>query len=79
MLKFIVVFLVAAVIEVIQVVTTNKSFYEGKKDQNALEYIAHRVDTPSLGYVPGRRTYDEKHKLYVTDYKYEWEYQEKST
>ena len=48
MLKFIVVFLVAAVIEVIQVVITNKSFYDGKKDQNALEYIAHRVDTPKV-------------------------------
>ncbi|MBR4462582.1 MAG: hypothetical protein IKS51_08395 [Erysipelotrichaceae bacterium] len=77
MLKFVLVFLLAAVIEAVQMMLINKNYFEGEKDPEALEYIAHRIDTPSFGYVPGRSSYDEKHGRHVREYKYEWEYQGK--
>lgn len=77
MFKFVLIFVIAAVIEAIQMVVIKDSFFEGESDPDAIPYMAHRVDFPSFGYIPGRTTYDEKHGRNVTDYKYEWEYQGK--
>lgn len=48
-----------------------------QEDPMALSYKARKVDEPSFNYIPGRTTYDEKSKRYVTDWKYEWEYKGK--
>ena len=77
MLKIILFLLIAAGIEALQMITIKKSYYEGKSDPNVITYVAHKVRTPSFNYIPGRTTYDEKSERYVTDWKYEWEYQGK--
>lgn len=77
MYKLMLTFLIAAVIEALQMMLIKKDYFEGKDDPNALTYIAHRVDKPSFNYIPGRTTYDEEHGRYVADWKYEWEYKGK--
>lgn len=77
MLKLIVFALIAVCIEVILLARDKNQDKPVKEDPMALPYTAYRVDEPGFGYIPGRSTYNEKTKRYVTDWKYEWEYQGK--
>ena len=77
MIKFIIVLLGAAVVEVLQMILLRDFYSKGDGDPNAIPYVARKVFAPSFGYTPGETTYDEKYKRYVTGYKYEWEYQGK--
>jgi hypothetical protein len=66
--------LTAAVIEALQMIVVSKDYYEGKPDPDAITWTAHKDHKPAFNYIPGRSTYDDKHKRYVTDWRYEWEY-----
>ena len=77
MFKLILICLVAAVIEAIQMVVIKKDFFCGKQDPNAVTWTAHRDDVPAFNYIPGRTTYDDKHGRYVADWRYKWEYRGK--
>lgn len=75
--KLILICLIGAIIEAIQMVLIDKNYFLGKPDPDAVTVIAHKVHEPSFNYIPGRQTYDDKSKRYVTDWKYEWEYEGK--
>ena len=70
MLKMILFFVIAAVIEVVQMTVLNKPKSSEKADPNAVVVTAYR-DTPFPD------VYDEKAGRTVSSYKYVWEYQGK--
>ena len=75
--KLMLICLIGAIIEVLQMVLIDKSYFLGKPDPDAVTVIAHKVHEPGFNYIPGRQTYDDKSGRYVTDWKYEWEYEGK--
>ena len=75
--KLILICLVGAIIEVLQMVLIKKGYFLGKPDPDAVTVVAHKVHEPSFNYIPGRQTYDDKSGRYVIDWKYEWEYEGK--
>lgn len=75
--KLILICLIGAILEVIQMVLIDKSYFLEKPDPDAITVTAHKVHEQSFNYIPGRQTYDDKSKRYVTDWKYEWEYEGK--
>lgn len=79
LIKLIVFTLIAAAAEIaILVIEKHQNgSVKIKEDPMALPYKAYKVTEPDFNYVPGRTTYDEKSKRFVTDWKYEWEYQGK--
>lgn len=76
--KLMLICLIGAIIEVLQMVLIDKSYFLGKPDPDAVTVIAHKVHEPGFNYIPGRQTYDDKSGRYVTDWKYEWEYEGKN-
>ena len=72
--KLILICLVGAIIEVLQMVLIKKGYFLGKPDPDAVTVVAHKVHEPSFNYIPGRQTYDDKSGRDVIDWKYEWEY-----
>ena len=75
--KLILICLVGAIIEALQMVLIKKGYFLGKPDLDAVTVIAHKVHEPGVNYIPGRQTYDDKSGRYVIDWKYEWEYEGK--
>lgn len=75
--KLILICLIGAIIEAIQMVLIDKSYFLGKPDPDAVTVTAHKVHEPGFNYIPGRQTYDDKSKRYVIEWKYEWEYEGK--
>ena len=75
--KLILICLIGAIIEVLQMVLIDKSYFLGKPDPDAVTVTAHKVHEPSFNYIPGRQTYDDKSRRYVIEWKYEWEYEGK--
>ena len=75
LIKLIVFTLIAAAVEIaILVIEKHQNgSVKIKEDPMALPYKAYKVTEPDFNYVPGRTTYDEKSKRFVTDWKYEWE------
>lgn len=77
MFKLILICLVAAVVEAAQMLLIKKDYFDGKSDPDAIAWTAHKDNVPAFNYIPGRTTYDDKHKRYVTDWRYKWEYKGK--
>lgn len=77
MARFIVVMVVAVVIEALQMILIKDSYFKGKPDPDAIKVTAYKNHEPRINYIPGSHDYDEKHKRYVTLWEYCWEYKGK--
>ena len=60
MLKLILILLVPAAVEAIQMVLVKKESFEGNPDPDAVIWTAYKDHEPGFNYTSGRQTYDER-------------------
>ena len=74
MLRFMVFALLAAAMEVFLLLRDKNRNAAEEEDPMVLPCTAYKVIEPGFNYIPGRTTWNEKNKRYVTDWRYEWTY-----